>query len=340
MSTQFKIILYVVLVILASISGYYALTNFGRMMDRAGDRHSDLEQIEAEPKPSTEVTPETTPPTNAAATATQTTDTNVAAVSSALSLLTNKATGSTTNVPNTNEIAASVTNIPTAQDASVATASGTSAKKTPAKAPGGGRIGLWTAIFLISLVVLGIMIARDVSNFLGNRALETLYNEEGKGVANPEYDEAEQAWANGKHLEAIGLMREYLAKNPREQHVAIRIAEIYEKDLGNQLAAALEYEEVLKHKLPPDRWGWAAIHLCNLYFKLGQEQKAYDLLRRLVKDYPDTPAADKARKRLEQVDGASIEQLATESNVTPRTPAAPTDSGPPSNLPPGFRPKK
>jgi tetratricopeptide (TPR) repeat protein len=136
-------------------------------------------------------------------------------------------------------------------------------------------------------------------------------------------------------------MRDYLKKNPREQHVAIRIAEIYEKDLGNYLAAALEYEEVLKHKLPPDRWGWAAIHLCNLYFKLNQEQKGYALLRRIVKEYPQTPAADKARKRLEQVEGASFEQLATESNVTPRTSsAAPQENDPPSHLPPGFRPKR
>ena len=34
-------------------------------------------------------------------------------------------------------------------------------------------------------------------------------------------------------------MREYLKKNPREQHAALRIAEIYEKDLQNNLAAAL-----------------------------------------------------------------------------------------------------
>ena len=40
--------------------------------------------------------------------------------------------------------------------------------------------------------------------------------------------------------------REYLNKHPREQYVALRIAEIYEENLNNPLAAALEYEEVLK----------------------------------------------------------------------------------------------
>ena len=338
MSNQVKIILYVVLVLLASISGYYALTNFGRMMDRAGNRTSALEEVEPERKQveETAVEPVPAPATNLTQRPEEV-GTNVLAVSNALSLLTNQ--GSALTATNTNTVAAA-TNA-AAEVAPVPTAGGTAKKTTPAKAPGGGRIGLWTALFFISVIALGFLIASDVSHFMGARALKTIYNDEGEGVKNPEYEHAEQVWADGNHLEAIGLMRDYLKKNPREQHVAIRIAEIYEKDLRNHLAAALEYEEVLKHKLPPDRWGWAAIHLCNLYFKLNQEEKGYTLLRRLVKEYPQTPAAEKARKRLEQVDGASGEQLATEQNVSSEPPAAPAPSTePPSNLPPGFRPKK
>lgn len=340
MSNQFKIILYVLLVIIAGVSGYYALTNFGRMMDRASNRTTELEQIEPERKPE-EPAVETTPAatsTNPPAPA-EPLGTNVAAVSNALSLLTNRPAAAT----DTNAVAIASNAPADLATTEIPTAAG-SAPKQKAKAPVGGRIGLWTALFIVSIIGLGFLIASDVSHFMGTRALKTLYNEEGEGIKNPEYEEAEQVWADGKHLEAIGLMREYLKKNPREQHVAMRIAEIYEKDLGNYLAAALEYEEVLNHKLPPDRWGWAAIHLCNLYFKLNQEQKGYELLRRIVKEYPQTPAAQKARKRLEQVDGASFEQLATESNVVPRTQATPSapaeESGPPSNLPPGFRPKK
>ena len=338
MSAQFKIILYVLLVIIAGISGYYALTNFGRTMDRAGNRTSELEQIDPERKPETEEAAVPTPVVTNPAATTAPMSTNVAAISNALNLLTNQGAASATT--NTNEVAAVEPNPPT-QPSEVATAAGATKPKATAKPPGGGRIGLWTALFLVSIIGLGFMAARDVSDFMGSRALKTIYNDEGEGVKNPEYEEAEQVWANGKHLEAIGLMRDYLKKNPREQHVALRIAEIYEKDLGNHLAAALEYEEVLKHKLAPDRWGWAAIHLCNLYFKLNQEEKGYTLLRRIVKEYPQTPAAEKARKRLSQVDGASVEQLATESNVRVAAPKTePTESGPPSNLPPGFRPKK
>jgi TolA-binding protein len=334
MNARIRIPLYIVLVILAGISGYYAFTSFGAIMNRAADRTTDLEQIEPERKPPADEAA-ATPPAPATNAAAPELGTNAAALTNALGILTNSGLTPT----NTNAVAA-VEPTP-APEASGAVSSGAGKK---AASPGGGRIGLWLGVFVLSLVLLGLLIANDVSHFMSNRALATLYNDEGKGQEkDAEYDEAEQVWAKGDFLEAIGLMRDYLKKNPREQHVALRIAEIYEKDLGNFLAAALEYEEVLKHKLAPDRWGWAAIHLCNLYFKLDQEDKGYALLRRLVKQHPDTPAAQKARKRLQQVDGTVDEQIATESNVrvTPATMSVPKEpEGPPSNLPPGFKPKK
>jgi TolA-binding protein len=322
MTNRVRIPVYIVLVILAGLSGYFALTNFGKIMDRAADRNAGVDQIEPERKPAVV---ETDPGTNAAP------QTNAAGLTN--SIETNALAAAT----NTNSaVAAESTNEAPAMGAT------STAGKTGETSRGGGRVGLWLGVFVLSLVLLGLLIANDVSHFMGNRALSTLYNDEGKGQdRDAEYDAAEQVWANGNHLEAVGLMRDYLKKNPREQHVAIRIAEIYEKDLGNLLAAALEYEEVLKHKLPPDRWGWSAIHLCNLYFKLNQEEKGYALLRRLAKEHPETPAAEKARKRLQQVDSAVGEQIATESNVqVADTPVAKEAEAPASNLPPGFKPKK
>ena len=173
--------------------------------------------------------------------------------------------------------------------------------------------------FFITIVILGFLLSHDVTNYFGNRVLMGLYNDEGEGVANPDYENAEQEWADGHHLDAIRLMRDYLQKNPKEQHVAIRIAEIYEKDLGNNLAAALEYEEVLKHKLPPERWGWSAIHLCNLYFRLNQPAKALELLRRIDAEYGQTAAAEKARKRLALYETEKAGELAEESPATDET---------------------
>ena len=120
---------------------------------------------------------------------------------------------------------------------------------------------------------------------------------------------AEHEWADGNHLEAIRLMRDYLKKYPREQHAALRIAEIYENDLHNYLAAALEYEEILTKKLPAERWGWSAIHLCNLYLKLDQQEKAVALLRRIDAEYGETAAAEKACQRLAMYDGGDQNTL-------------------------------
>ncbi len=129
-------------------------------------------------------------------------------------------------------------------------------------------------------------------------------------------------------------MRDYLKSHPRELYVAIRIAEIYEKDLGNYLATALEYEEVLRHRLRPEQWGWAAIHLANLYSgKLNQTDKAVALLRRIVSEHGETAAAAKAQARLSQLEGES-------PAAAPAPVEIEEDPAPPSHLPKGFRPKK
>src|SRR5687768_11033397 len=200
------------------------------------------------------------------------------------------------------------------------------------QASGGGSWAIQGALALGALVVLALMFARDVSHTVADRVEEFIFNDDLKGVRNPDYEEAEKMWADGKHLDAIQLMRDYLKKHPSEQYAAIRIAEIYEKDLGNYLAAALEYEEILKKKLPPDRWGWAAIHLANLYSgKLDKPAEAEALLRRIINEYPQTPAAKKARERLGEPEHLVV--------TTQPVEVKPEKEEPKSNLPPGFRPK-
>ncbi len=199
----------------------------------------------------------------------------------------------------------------------------------------GYYLGFWGAGLVLSMVTLGALVAHQVGSLLGQRAAETFVEDGEEAVKGPDYEAAEEEWTRGNHLEAIRLLREYLEKNPRAQHVALRIAEIYEKDLGNPLAAALEYEEILGRKLPPERWGWAAIHLCNIYTgKLNQPQKGIDLLRRIVAEHGETAAAEKARTRLDQ--------LAEEGVIPPITPSAPQAEAelPSPKLPPGFAPKR
>ena len=168
------------------------------------------------------------------------------------------------------------------------------------------RIGFYIGGFVLSLLALGLLAGYDITRLSAARTLDSIYNDDGVGTDGQDlYEAAEHEWARGDFLEAIRILREYLAAHPKQQHAAIRIAEIYEKDLKNPLAAALEYEEILQQKLAPERWGWAAIHLANLYSgPMGKPDKAIDLLRELVEKYPDTPAGEKASQRLAMIDGA------------------------------------
>jgi TolA-binding protein len=192
--------------------------------------------------------------------------------------------------------------------------------------------GLLSAAGFIGFAFL---FARDVSHLFAHKAEQALFSEDGAPV-DPEYEHAEELWKDGKHLEAIQALREYLKKHPREQYVALRIAEIYEQNLYNPLAAALEYEEVLKENLTPERWGWAAIHLANIYSgKLNQPDKAITLLHRIDSEYGTTTAANKARERLLQIDPSFVPSAA----ATAPAASEPADEKSASHLPPGFRPK-
>jgi TolA-binding protein len=222
-----------------------------------------------------------------------------------------------------------------------------------------GRMIAYLAALVGTLMGLGLLITYDVTHLVGGSVSNYLFYDLSEAVRDPVYERAEAEWANGHYLEAVQLMREFLKENPRELHAALRIAEIYEKDLKNDLAAALEYEEILKHKLPAERWGWAAIHLCNLYSKLAQQPKARALLRRIVEEYPRTAAAKKARAHLglpelveEEAEAAeapvdaveeenAVIQIEAPEPEAPPPPSEPPPTEPPkSNLPPGFRPRE
>ncbi|MSU37212.1 MAG: hypothetical protein EXS36_19385 [Pedosphaera sp.] len=198
--------------------------------------------------------------------------------------------------------------------------------------------------FVLIVIALGGLAAWDLAQSIARRAHSSVFQENTEAKRDPEYEEAEKAWTNGEHLEAVRLMREYLKKNPAEYFVALRIAGIYEKDLHNPLAAAMEHEEILCRKLPREKWGWTAIHLSNLYSgKLNHPEKALALLNRVIEEYPETGAARKARSRMglpepDAVSGEAATDASSESE--PVEESRPSEPEPPSNMPRGFRPRK
>ncbi len=166
----------------------------------------------------------------------------------------------------------------------------------------GGLMGYFAGM-LISILTFAFFVARDVGNLAGSRVATGFYNKSAKSEKADLYEEAEQLWADGAYIESIEVLRNYVEKYPGEFHAHQRIAEIYENDLASYRAAALEYESILTMELPPKRWGWAAIHLCNLYSgKLGETEKALNLLRRVADECADTTPGQKARDRLDKID--------------------------------------
>src|SRR5947208_715320 len=63
-------------------------------------------------------------------------------------------------------------------------------------------------VFVLSVVGVGLLFAHDLSQFIGAKAQKMLYNDDAEGVTDPDYEQAEQLWANGNYLEAIQMMRE------------------------------------------------------------------------------------------------------------------------------------
>jgi hypothetical protein len=362
MNPKWKLTAYAALVILSAWFGHCFYSNYSAVTNAATDASADTPAV----------TPDNSSTTN------NSTATNVLAGSETNSLAasdTNEIAASDPNVPttsstNTNLTATPDTNPPPPHR--IASALARKATKKPARVVNlklaRGAMIAYLAALVGTLIGLGLLVAHDVTQFMGSQAIEYFFGDAADAIRDPEYDRAEAEWANGKHLDAIQMMRDFLQKNPSQIHAALRIAEIYEKDLKNPLAAALEYEEVLKHKLPAERWGWAAIHLCNLYSRLNKSDEALALLRRVADEYPKTAAAKKARAHLglaepvlevteQEVNAEAQPELTPHAHVInmeerppelePRTgsPAArPAPAAPPApakpSLPPGFRPKK
>jgi hypothetical protein len=172
----------------------------------------------------------------------------------------------------------------------------------------------WFGLFLLSTVALGLLCAYEASKFYRNRAEKWILEGGTSTGPVPELEEAERVRASGDPLDAIRLLRDYLQANPYELRAMARIAEIYRYDLKNDLAAALEYEELLKHKLPDDQWAWSALHLAKLYGRLNEFEKSVSLLERLDADYGHTIAGRRAKKALHQVKNPELAQNDSEDD--------------------------
>ena len=211
-----------------------------------------------------------------------------------------------------------VTNAPTATNQVLAAtpakaAPGGAAKELAAlrktRRMGGGyiRILFSTLGFGISLTALGFVAAQDLGRLLKFRLGKEVTYVDARSERNDQFDRAQILAAKGKHAPALKLLQEVLTRHPQHARSLLLIAEIQDKEMGDYPAAALHYEQLLQLKLPAEQWGWTAIRLANIYSgKLGRPDSAIDLMKRLAREHPDTPAGAKAIKRLAKINVAGL----------------------------------
>ncbi len=157
----------------------------------------------------------------------------------------------------------------------------------------------YIGLFLSAAVALALLFAWDFCAFFADRAMNALFEMNDRPSSPSPFDEARALREQGLSLPAIERLREHLHAQRRDVHAAVMIAEIYERDLGNPLTAALEYEEMLTWRMNRERWSRLAVRLVNLYAKkLRRSDRAWEILREIVRKAPRTRAADAARKRL------------------------------------------
>lgn len=162
------------------------------------------------------------------------------------------------------------------------------------------------SLYLIVGAALAMFVAWDVSQFLGWQA-EKLFLGGGRlSSLTPTWWKAERLRKEENSDEAVRVLREAFEVHPRQWRLGVRIAEIYQHDLNNPLAAALEYEDILQRRLPRPARAWLMVRLATCYLLLKRLDDAAAKLREVKEKFPRTPAAEKAERRLARMERPAI----------------------------------
>jgi hypothetical protein len=163
------------------------------------------------------------------------------------------------------------------------------------------------AVYLIIGTALGLFVAWDVSRLLGELA-GSLFVGGGKLPSlTPVLWKADRLREQGEPLKAVNTLRAHLQAHPRQWYIAVRIAELYQHALEDPLSAALEYEALLQQRLPRSARAKILLRLaaCQLLLRKGDQSAA--TLRELIANFPQSNAAEKARRRLARMNDASAD---------------------------------
>jgi len=157
------------------------------------------------------------------------------------------------------------------------------------------------ALYLLIGTALGILMAWDASHLLGEFAGRLFVGGGRLPSVTPVLWKADRLRTQGQPLKAVHSLREHLRANPRQWYVAVRIAELYQHSLEDPLSAALEYDQLLKHRLPRSARAEILLRLAACQLLLRKGNLSASTLRELIGTFPRSKAAEKARRRLARI---------------------------------------
>ena len=100
-------------------------------------------------------------------------------------------------------IASQPTNIPSATNVAAAGSNSAATTSSPPDEHGAapearrGKMVVDLAAFVLAAAGLGLLIAYDLTHFMGSRAVDLLFSDKGELVRDPEYERAEAVWPTG-----------------------------------------------------------------------------------------------------------------------------------------------
>lgn len=164
--------------------------------------------------------------------------------------------------------------------------------------PDASRAYALFALYLLAGAVLAIFAAWDAAHFFGDMAGRLFWSGGRIASLTPAWWRAERLCKERQPLDAIRVLRDYLNTHPRQWRISVRIAEIYQHEIEDALPAALEYEELLKQRLPDTARAEITLRLAACYLLLHRPDDSAAKLREVIETFPRTPAAEKAERRL------------------------------------------
>lgn len=169
---------------------------------------------------------------------------------------------------------------------------------TAGSTPDASRAYALFAAYLLVGAALALFVAWDVSRFVGGFAGQLFWSGGRIASITPAWWKAERLCRDRQPLDAIRVLREFYEAHPRQWAAAVRIAEIYERDLHDPLAAALEYESLLQQRLPKTARAEILLRLAACHLLRHQTADSAARLRQVIAEFPDSAAAKKAERRL------------------------------------------